>query len=105
MMLWENSERERRANELTARTSFEDDSVISPQTSDIDFPLPHPNPSQTAHDSDESSDQDADDEDDAPKRRGPKRNATFRDPPYGALPHPTLGVELDQAAMQEYMTN
>ena len=68
MMLWENSERERRANELTARTSFEDDSVISPQTSDIDFPLPHPNPSQTAHGSGESSDQDVDDEDNAPKR-------------------------------------
>jgi hypothetical protein len=47
MMLWENSERERRAIEIMGRTSFEDDNVISPQTSDIDFPLPHQNPSQT----------------------------------------------------------
>src|SRR5271169_5714246 len=104
MILWENSERERHLNEITARTSFEDDIVISSQTSNIDLPLPHPNPSQTVHDSDKSSDQDADDEDDAPNRHGPKSNATFLDPPQGALPHPTLGIGLDQAAMKEYMT-
>lgn len=52
MILWQNSERERRLKELSARTSFDDDIVISPQTGDIDFPLPHPNPSRTAHDSD-----------------------------------------------------
>jgi hypothetical protein len=105
MIHWQNTELERRAKEIEARTSFEDDTVISPQASDDDFPLPHLSPSQTAHDSDEYSDHNADDEDDAPKRRGPKRNATFPDPPHGALPHPTLGVELDLATMQEYMTN
>ena len=97
MILLENSERERHIREMTE--------TLDGKASDTNVPLPIPNHSQIGLVSNESSDEDGDDEDDAPKRRGPKRNPTFPNPPHGALPHPILGMELDQAAMQEYMMN
>ena len=93
MIRWENSERERRIREMM-ETPFEDESVVPFQASNTDVSLSHPSPSQTGYVSDDSPDED--DKNDAPKRRGPKRNATFPNPPHGALPHPILGMELDK---------
>ena len=39
------------------------------------------------------------------KKSGPRRNAIFLEPPHGALPHPNIDMEFDQAIMNEFMLN
>jgi hypothetical protein len=101
-ILWEDDERARYvANLPTLRNDTDDIFVLSPEI-DVDVPPPLLRMNNAQFGDEKSSDNE--EEGDQPKKRtGPKRNPTFLDPPHGALSHPYIGWELDQAAMDKYL--